>query len=51
MSEQKRFTLRMDQDLFKEIEERAKKNKRSIAKEIEHLLETHMTKEKEENKE
>lgn len=42
MSEQKRFTLRMDQELFNTIKERAEKNKRSIAKEIEHLLETYL---------
>ena len=42
MSEQKRFTLRMDGDLFKEIEKRAAENKRSIAKEIEFLLEQHI---------
>jgi hypothetical protein len=42
MSEQKRFTLRMDADLFKEIEKRADLNKRSIAKEIEFLLERHL---------
>ncbi|MBN8200505.1 Arc family DNA-binding protein [Bacillus sp. NTK034] len=47
MSEQKRFTLRMDSDLFKVIEQRAAENKRSIAKEIEFLLEQHI---KEENK-
>lgn len=42
MSEQKRFTLRMDADLFKTIEKRAGENKRSIAKEIEFLLENYM---------
>lgn len=42
MSEQKRFTLRMDSDLFKIIEKRAEENKRSIAKEIEFLLEKHI---------
>ncbi|MEH7355103.1 Arc family DNA-binding protein [Neobacillus drentensis] len=45
MSEQKRFTLRMDSDLFKEIEKRAEVNKRSIAKEIEFLLEKHIKEE------
>lgn len=47
MTEQKRFTLRMDADLFKQIEKRAAENKRSIAKEIEFLLDQHI---KEENK-
>lgn len=42
MSEQKRFTLRMDQELFDTVKERAEKNKRSIAKEIEHLLENYL---------
>lgn len=49
MSEQKRFTLRMDSDLFKEIEKRAELNKRSIAKEIEFLLEKHLQSEAAEN--
>lgn len=48
MNEQKRFTLRMDAELFKLIEKRAEESKRSIAKEIEYLLEQHI---KEENKE
>ncbi len=47
MSEQKRFTLRMDSELFKLIEKRAEESKRSIAKEIEYLLENHI---KQENK-
>ena len=42
MSEQKRFTLRMDSDLFKFIEKQAEENKRSIAKEIEMMLEQHL---------
>jgi hypothetical protein len=42
MSEQKRFTLRMDAELFETIKEQAEKNKRSIAKEIEYLLETYL---------
>lgn len=50
MSDQKRFTLRMDADLFKEIEKRAEENKRSIAKEIEYLLENYIkTQEKHES--
>ena len=39
MSEQKRFTLRMDNDLFETIK------KQSVAKEIEHLLEQHLKEE------
>ena len=50
MSDQKRFTLRMDQDLFKTIEQRAKENKRSIAKEIEHLLEQYIKQEDKDEK-
>jgi hypothetical protein len=46
MSDQKRFTLRMDSDLFKQIEERASENKRSIAKEIEFLLEQYIKNDK-----
>lgn len=45
-NDQKRFTLRMDADLFEQIKERAEENKRSIAKEIEHLLENYIKKEK-----
>ncbi|MDT2293269.1 Arc family DNA-binding protein [Paenibacillus larvae] len=39
MEEQKRFTLRLDLDLFERIKKQAEINKRSIAKEIEHMLE------------
>ncbi|MFD2704193.1 DUF6364 family protein [Salibacterium lacus] len=39
MADRKRFTLRMDENLFEKIEEQAERNKRSVAKEIEHLLE------------
>lgn len=49
MTEQKRFTLRMDGDLFKQIEKRAAENKRSIAKEIEYLLEQHLESENKDN--
>jgi hypothetical protein len=42
MNEQKRFTLRMDANLFKVIEKKAEENKRSIAKEIEYLLENYL---------
>lgn len=37
--ENKRFTLRMDNNLFEKVKTQAEKNKRSIAKEIEYLLE------------
>ncbi|AGR47198.1 hypothetical protein JIMMER1_64 [Brevibacillus phage Jimmer1] len=50
MSDEKRFTLRMDADLFERIKEQADKNKRSIAKEIEFLIEKHL-KEVDNNKE
>ena len=49
MTEQKRFTLRMDGKLFEQIAERAAENKRSIAKEIEFLLEQHIKTEDKEN--
>ena len=49
MSDLKRFTLRMDSELFKMIEKRAAENKRSIAKEIEYLLENHIKNENKEN--
>lgn len=39
MTEQKRFTLRMDAELFELVKKQAEINKRSIAKEIEYLLE------------
>ncbi len=42
MTEQKRFTLRMDGELFETIKKQAETNKRSVAKEIEHLLEQHL---------
>lgn len=34
----KRFTLRIDKDLFKKIENHAKKDKRAIGREIEFIL-------------
>lgn len=37
-STDKRFTLRMDDELFEFVKESAKKNRRSIAKEIEYAL-------------
>ena len=42
MTDQKRFTLRMDSDLFEMTKKQAEKNKRSIAKEIEHMLEQYL---------
>ena len=42
MSEQKRFTLRMDNELFEMMKKQAEKNKRSVAKEIEHVLEKYL---------
>lgn len=35
----KAYTLRIDTELFTKVEQKAKENKRSIAKEIEYLLE------------
>lgn len=37
----KRFTLRMNKELFAVIEKSAKANKRSIGREIEYVLEHH----------
>lgn len=37
MSE-KRFTLRMDEDLFNKIKDEAEQEHRSVAKQIEHIL-------------
>lgn len=45
MSENKRFTLRMDADILEKIKEQAEQNKRSMAKEIEYILEKHLEKE------
>lgn len=39
MKEEKRFTLRMNRVIFDKVMEQADKNKRSIAKEIEFILE------------
>ena len=41
----KRFTLRIDKDLFRQITESAGKNKRSITKEIEYFLRKYYRKE------
>lgn len=43
MAEEKRFTLRMKADIFQKVVESAEKNKRSIAKEIEFLLEQYFS--------
>ncbi|UTI41086.1 Arc family DNA-binding protein [Niallia sp. RD1] len=52
MTEQKRFTLRMDGEIFENIKKQAELNKRSVAKEIEHVLEQHLKKsDKEDGKE
>lgn len=37
-ADQKRFTLRMDEELFEKVKASAKENKRSIGKEIEFVL-------------
>lgn len=37
----KRFTLRMDKDLFDIVTQSAKENKRSVGREIEYILEQH----------
>lgn len=37
--DEKRFTLRMSRDIFDRVQKQAETNKRSIAKEIEYLLE------------
>ena len=39
--EDKRFTLRIDKELFATIEKSAKANKRSIGREIEFILDRH----------
>ena len=47
VEEEKRFTLRMSQRIFDKVAERAKKNKRSIAKEIEYIIEQYLVEKKE----
>jgi len=42
--EKKRFTLRIDSDLFATIKQQAEKNKRAIGSEIEFILEKEMRK-------
>ena len=44
--EEKVFTLRLDSDLFEIIKESADKNKRSIAKQIEYMLELSIVRDK-----
>ena len=41
--DEKRFTLRMDLELFNRVKDSAEKHKRSVAKEIEFVLEEHFT--------
>lgn len=43
MSNEKRFTLRMDADLFELVKKQSEQNKRSIAKEIEFILENSLS--------
>ena len=50
MTEQKRFTLRMDNDLFERVKDQAEVNKRSIAKEIEYLIEKYFQEKDSQNK-
>lgn len=42
--EDKRFTLRIEKDLFKKVEESAHKNKRAIGREIAFILEQYFEK-------
>lgn len=44
MTEQKRFTLRIDERVFEKVKARAEKNKRSVAKEIEFILDEYLEK-------
>lgn len=41
MSGQTRFTLRIDNKVLDKVKASAEENKRSVAKEIEHILEEH----------
>jgi hypothetical protein len=47
MPDQKRFTLRIDTDIFNKIKSLADSNKRSVAKEIEYILEKYVDKDEE----
>jgi hypothetical protein len=40
--DEKRFTLRMDANLFNQVKGLAEEHKRSVAKEIEYLVEEHI---------
>jgi hypothetical protein len=40
--DEKRFTLRMDGKLFDQVKDLAEEHKRSVAKEIEYLVEEHI---------
>lgn len=44
MSDLKRFTLRIDADILEKVKEQAEDNKRSMAKEIEFILEKYLDK-------
>lgn len=44
MVEEKRFTLRISNDVFEKVVKSAEENKRSTAKEIEYILEQHFAK-------
>ena len=44
----KRFTLRIDNELFRLVEQSAKKNKRVVGREIEFILEQHFQNENKE---
>ncbi|MEC5422083.1 DUF6364 family protein [Virgibacillus sp. C22-A2] len=44
MSDLKRFTLRIDADVLDKVKEQAEDNKRSMAKEIEYILEKYLDK-------
>jgi len=48
MSDLKRFTLRIDADVLEKVKEQAESNKRSMAKEIEFILEKYLEKEEKE---
>ena len=47
----KRFTLRIDKELFAQIEKSAKKNKRAIGREIEYALELYINQQNNTHKE
>jgi hypothetical protein len=40
--EDKRFTLRLDKQLFNKVAQQAKENSRSVGREIEHTLKQHI---------